>query len=143
MANMALEKVTMPEQDPKVRARNFEEVTLGYTKEMAMEEASRRLNCKHKPCVSGCPVGVRIPEFIAEVAKGDFEKSIRSYHIYKFPSCRMRTSMPSGKSMRRQMRKRHQGRTGCHRTSGKICCRLYDEKKETVLQQNLNQTVIR
>ena len=75
MANMALEKVTMPEQDPKVRARNFEEVTLGYTKEMAMEEASRCLNCKHKPCVSGCPVGVRIPEFIAEVAKGDFEKA--------------------------------------------------------------------
>ena len=46
MANMALEKVTMPEQDPKVRARNFEEVTLGYTKEMAMEEASRCLNIR-------------------------------------------------------------------------------------------------
>ena len=75
MTNMALEKVTMPEQDPKVRARNFEEVTLGYTKEMAMEEASRCLNCKHKPCVSGCPVGVRLPEFIAEVGKGYFEKS--------------------------------------------------------------------
>lgn len=81
MANMALEKVTMPEQDPKVRARNFEEVTLGYTKEMAMEEASRCLNCKHKPCVSGCPVGVRIPEFIAEVAKGDFEKHTKLSHL--------------------------------------------------------------
>ena len=75
MANMALKKVSMPEQDPKVRARNFEEVTLGYTKEMAMEEATRCLNCKNKPCVSGCPVGVRIPEFVAQVAKGDFEKA--------------------------------------------------------------------
>ena len=71
MANMALEKVPMPEQDPKVRARNFEEVTLGYSKAMAMEEAKRCLGCKHKPCVSGCPVGVRIPEFIAKVAEGD------------------------------------------------------------------------
>lgn len=75
MANMSLEKVVVPEQDPKVRARNFEEVILGYTKEMAMEEASRCLNCKNKPCVSGCPVGVRIPEFIAETAKGNFEKA--------------------------------------------------------------------
>lgn len=49
MANMALEKVTMPEQDPKVRARNFEEVTLGYSKAMAMEEAKRCLSCKHQP----------------------------------------------------------------------------------------------
>lgn len=75
MANMALNKVPMPEQEPKVRAKNFKEVTLGYTKEMAIEEAQRCLNCKNKPCVSGCPVGVRIPEFIAQVAKGDFEKA--------------------------------------------------------------------
>ncbi len=75
MANMTPKKVTMPEQDPKVRAKNFEEVTLGYTKEMAMEEASRCLNCKNKPCVTGCPVSVRIPEFIVEVANGDFEKA--------------------------------------------------------------------
>lgn len=80
MPNMSLEKVKMPEQDPKVRARNFEEVSLGYTKEMAMEEAERCLNCKHKPCVSGCPVNVRIPEFIEQVAKGDFEKA---YEIIK------------------------------------------------------------
>jgi len=75
MANMAPEKVKMPEQDPKVRARNFDEVTLGYTEEMAVEEAKRCLNCKNKPCVSGCPVNVRIPEFIAEVAEGNFEKA--------------------------------------------------------------------
>lgn len=75
MANMSLKKVPMPEQDPLIRNRNFSEVTLGYTKEMAMEEATRCLNCKNRPCVSGCPVNVQIPEFIAEVAKGDFEKA--------------------------------------------------------------------
>ena len=69
---MSLEKIKMPEQAPDVRNKNFEEVAMGYTAEMAMEEATRCLNCKHKPCVSGCPVNVRIPEFIAEVAKGDF-----------------------------------------------------------------------
>ncbi|WMI81049.1 NADPH-dependent glutamate synthase [Anaerotignum sp. MB30-C6] len=72
MANMSLEKIKMPEQAPDVRNKNFEEVSLGYTAEMAMEEATRCLNCKHKPCVAGCPVNVRIPEFITEVAKGDF-----------------------------------------------------------------------
>ena len=51
MANMSLKKVAMPEQDPNVRNKNFEEVALGYTKEMAMEEAARCLNCKNKPCV--------------------------------------------------------------------------------------------
>lgn len=71
--NMSLTKVVMPEQDPNVRNKNFEEVTLGYTKEMAMEEARRCLNCKKTPCMSGCPVNVPIPEFIGKVAEGDFE----------------------------------------------------------------------
>ncbi|MBE6826771.1 MAG: NADPH-dependent glutamate synthase [Ruminococcus sp.] len=75
MPNMALNKVPVPEQDPKVRARNFDEVTLGYTAAMAQEEAQRCLNCKHMPCVSGCPVGVRIPEFISRVAEGEFEEA--------------------------------------------------------------------
>ena len=70
---MSLTKVVMPEQDPNVRNKNFEEVTLGYTKEMAMEEAKRCLNCKKTPCMSGCPVNVPIPEFIGKVAEGDFE----------------------------------------------------------------------
>jgi glutamate synthase (NADPH/NADH) small chain len=73
MANMSLKKVPMPEQAPDVRNKNFKEVALGYTAEMAMEEAGRCLNCKHKPCVQGCPVNVPIPEFIAKVAEGDFE----------------------------------------------------------------------
>ena len=77
MPNMSLKKVTMPEQEPDVRNKNFEEVALGYTKEMAMEEATRCLNCKHQPCKSGCPVGVPIPEFIQEVAAGNFEEAYR------------------------------------------------------------------
>ncbi len=73
MANMSLKKVPMPEQDPQVRARNFQEVTLGYTAEMAIEEANRCLNCKNPKCVEGCPVNVRIPEFIQKVQQGDFK----------------------------------------------------------------------
>ncbi|MCI8537610.1 MAG: NADPH-dependent glutamate synthase [Oscillospiraceae bacterium] len=72
MPNMSMVKTAMPEQQPDVRNKNFKEVSLGYTKEMAMEEAGRCLHCKHKPCVSGCPVNVRIPEFIEKVAEGDF-----------------------------------------------------------------------
>lgn len=73
MPNMSLEKVKMPEQAPDVRNKNFLEVSTGYTEEMAVEEATRCLNCKNKPCVSGCPVNVRIPEFIAKVAARDFD----------------------------------------------------------------------
>ena len=77
MANMSMNKTPISEQDPKVRARNFKEVSLGYTAEQAMEEASRCLNCKNKPCVSGCPVSVRIPEFVAKVAAGEFEEAYK------------------------------------------------------------------
>ena len=73
MANMSLVKNPMPEQEPLVRNKNFDEVALGYTAEMAIDEAKRCLNCKNKPCVEGCPVNVRIPEFIAKVAEGDFD----------------------------------------------------------------------
>ena len=72
MANMNPQKMPMPEQAPDIRNKNFDEVTLGYTPEMAIEEAQRCLNCKHKPCISGCPVQVKIPEFIALVAEGKF-----------------------------------------------------------------------
>ncbi len=75
MANMSPKKVEMPEQEPEVRNRNFLEVSTGYTEEMAIEEAKRCLNCKHKPCMSGCPVRVKIPEFIALVAEGKFEEA--------------------------------------------------------------------
>ena len=73
MANMKMEKNPMPEQDPIVRAGNFEEVALGYSAETAIDEAKRCLNCKNPLCRTGCPVSVRIPEFIAKVAEGDFD----------------------------------------------------------------------
>jgi len=73
MPNMSPNKNPMPEQAPDVRNKNFLEVTTGYTAETAMDEAQRCLNCKHKPCMEGCPVSVKIPEFIALVAEGKFE----------------------------------------------------------------------
>ncbi len=78
MPNMKMTKNPMPVQDPEVRITNVEEVALGYTPEMAIDEAKRCLHCKHKPCVSGCPVNIYIPEFIAEVAEGNF---VEAYNI--------------------------------------------------------------
>jgi len=77
MANMTATKTPMPEQAPDVRNKNFLEVATGYTEEMAVNEASRCLNCKNMPCVSGCPVNVRIPEFLAKVVEKDFEGAYR------------------------------------------------------------------
>ena len=72
-ANMNPMRNPMPAQDPKVRARNFDEVALGYSEQTAMDEAMRCLNCKHMPCVEGCPVKIHIPEFISKIKEGDFE----------------------------------------------------------------------
>ena len=77
MPNMSQKKNPMPVQDPLVRARNFEEVALGYGEATALDEAARCLNCKNMPCVSGCPVNIRIPAFIAKVREGDFEGAYR------------------------------------------------------------------
>lgn len=75
MPNMSPKKNEMPAQEPNVRNKNFLEVALGYTEEQAIDEAQRCLNCKHKPCISGCPVQIDIPDFIAEVAKSNFEEA--------------------------------------------------------------------
>ena len=75
MANMDMKKSPMPVQDAKVRATNFLEVALGYDEQTAIGEALRCLNCKNKPCVSGCPVKIHIPEFIEKVALGEFEEA--------------------------------------------------------------------
>ena len=70
---MSPKKNPMPSQAPDVRNKNFEEVALGYSEETAIDEAKRCLGCKNRPCVSGCPVNIHIPEFISKVAEGDFE----------------------------------------------------------------------
>ncbi|MBO4343684.1 MAG: NADPH-dependent glutamate synthase [Clostridia bacterium] len=77
MPNMSLKKNPMPSQKPEIRNGNFDEVALGYTKEQALDEAQRCLNCKNHPCVGGCPVKIRIPEFIEKVAKGEFEEAYK------------------------------------------------------------------
>ena len=80
MINLIKEKNPMPEQKPDVRNKNFEEVANGYTEEMAINEAMRCLKCRKKPCMSGCPVMVKIPDFIAKIAEGEFEEA---YQIIK------------------------------------------------------------
>ena len=72
-ANMSTRRCPMPVQEPSVRSQNFSEVALGYTEQMAIEEASRCLDCKNMPCVAACPVKIHIPRFIAKVREGDFE----------------------------------------------------------------------
>ncbi len=78
--NMRLDKNPMPSQDPNVRNSNFLEVALGYTEEQALDEAARCLNCKAKPCVNGCPVNVKIPEFIAKIVEKDYEGAYQVIH---------------------------------------------------------------
>ena len=75
MPNMSLKKNPMPEQEPLVRNKNFLEVSTGYNADMAIDEAERCLSCKNKPCVAGCPVNVRIPEFVEKVAEGKFSEA--------------------------------------------------------------------
>lgn len=77
MPNMQMTKTPVSEQEPLVRARNFKEVCLGYTEEEAINEAKRCLNCKNMPCVKGCPVQVRIPEFIKKVSEGEFAEAYK------------------------------------------------------------------
>ncbi len=77
MPNMSLKKNEMPSQEPDVRNKNFKEVALGYTPEQAVDEAKRCLNCKNRPCVSGCPVNIAIPDFIQHMAEGEFEAAYR------------------------------------------------------------------
>ena len=78
--NMRLDKNEMPSQDPNVRNKNFLEVALGYTEEQALDEAARCLHCKNHPCVDGCPVNVRIPEFIAKIVERDYEGAYQVIH---------------------------------------------------------------
>ena len=87
MPNMDPQKTPMPSQEAHIRSCNFDEVALGYTPEMAVNEARRCLNCKNKPCVSACPVGIDIPAFIQHVANENFEEA---YNVLSFS-----TSLPA------------------------------------------------
>ena len=79
------QKTPAVERDPDIRNKDFLEVSLGYTTpEMAINEAKRCLNCKNSPCVSGCPVNVRIPEFIKEVSEGNFLEAYKIISSTKY-----------------------------------------------------------
>lgn len=73
MANMSLEKNAMPSQEADVRNKNYDEVALGYSEEIALDEASRCLTCKKPKCIEGCPVNINIPGFIAKIQEKDYE----------------------------------------------------------------------
>lgn len=81
MPNMSPKKNPMPSQEPLVRARNFQEVTLGYTADIAVDEANRCLHCKNAPCVQGCPVNIHIPDFIQKIKEGDFEGAYQTISL--------------------------------------------------------------
>ena len=110
--NMDPKKCPMPTQDPNVRNKNFEEVALGYTAEMAVNEAKRCVHCKNKPCQTGCPVGIDIPEFIGHVAEGDFAAR------------RLWPGLSAGEPVRGQVYSRHQERARRHWPSGALRGRL-------------------
>ena len=78
-----MKRVPVREQDPKVRATNFEEVCLGYNEEEAIEEAKRCLNCKNPLCMQGCPVSIHIPDFISKVKEGNIEEA---FHVISISS---------------------------------------------------------
>jgi hypothetical protein len=140
--NKSPKKTAMPTQEASVRAHNFEEVTLGYTAEMAVNEAQRCLHCKNQPCVTGCPVSIHIPDFIAKVAEGKFEEA---YQIISLTSslpavcgrvCPQETQC-EGKCTRGLMPLLENGKpvldaewsaqasgSSGHRPSGALCCRL-------------------
>ena len=120
MANMQLTKTPMAEQDPQVRNQNFLEVAQGYTLEEAMNEAKRCIHCKNPACVSGCPVGIPIPEFLDQVAQGNIAVA---YEILSnanaLPAISGRVC-PPGKSVRGQVCPGHQGGAGGHRAGGAV-----------------------
>lgn len=84
MPNMSLYKNPMPMQDPKERTKNFKEVTLGYSKEVAIDEANRCLNCKEPKCMNGCPVKINIPSFISKIRENDFDGAYRVITLSSF-----------------------------------------------------------
>ena len=109
---MSLKKNPMPSQEPAVRAHNFDEVTIGYSAETAVDEALRCLSCKNMPCVSGCPVNIHIPEFIAKVKEGDFEGAYQVIHKTSSLPAVCGQCMSSGNTVRGKVRPRNKRRIG-------------------------------
>ena len=115
-----MKKVPVREQEPAVRAKNFEEVCLGYNAEEAVEEASRCLNCKNAQCVKGCPVSIDIPGFIKEVRTETLRRRRQSSEN-PAPARRLRPCVPPGEPVRGQVHPWHQGRARVHRKAGAVC----------------------
>lgn len=115
MPNMSPKKNEMPTQAPEVRAHNFNEVATGYSEETALDEALRCLNCPKMPCVSGCPVNIHIPEFIAKIRENDFEGAYQVIQQTSSLPAVCGRGMSSGTPVRKQVRSRHQRRTRRHR----------------------------
>ena len=134
MPNMNPKKLPAREQAPDVRNKNFDEVSQGYDEAMAMEEAARCLNCKHRPCVSGCPVNVRIPEFIQLVKDGKFLEAYYNAKIFENdPFARldrngvgrlMEMSVKLGRSVRPDMHMGICGEHGGDPTSIEFCHKI-------------------
>ena len=124
MANMQMTKTPMPEQDPQVRNHNFLEVAQGYTLEQAMNEAQRCIHCKNPACVSGCPVGIPIPDFLAKVAEGDIAAAYDDPVQRQRPARHLRPGVPPGEPVRGQVRPGREGRARGHRPGGALRGRL-------------------
>ena len=122
--NMRLDKNEMPSQDPNVRNKNFLEVALGYTEEQALDEAARCLNCKNHPCVNGCPVNVRIPEFIAKIVERDYEGAYQVIHQTSSLPAVCGRVCPQESQCEMHVRPWQEGRSRGHRPSGALCGRL-------------------
>ena len=116
-----MKKVPVREQEPAVRAKNFEEVCLGYDAGEAMEEASRCLNCKNAKCIQGCPVSIDIPGFIQQVKEGKFVEAAAVIGKSRRAAGGMRPCVPPGEPVRGEMRAGDQGGAGVHRKAGAVC----------------------
>ncbi len=129
MPNMDPKKCPMPSQEPNVRNKNFKEVALGYTEEMAINEAKRCLQCKNQPCRSGCPVEIDIPGFIKHVAEGDFEAA---YNVIAQSSALPAVCgrvCPQEHQCEGKCVRGIKGESGRHRPFGALCCGLVPQQR--------------
>lgn len=124
MANNRIPRVPVREQDPQVRATNFDEVCYGYNAEEAMLEASRCLHCRNPRCVTACPVTIDIPDFIAALHAGEFRRAADIIARDSSLPLHLRPRMPSGDAVRGLLHPGHQVRAGSHRQTRALRRRL-------------------